>query len=115
MARVIGFEMSSQDPEMAAAFYSNVFGWEVAEPNWDYWAVSTGEAKHGIDGGIGRGPSNYPHGTRIQVERQSIDEALVKAKENGAKIIRDKMEFDDFYLAYLNDPVGIGFGLYQNK
>lgn len=116
MARVIGFEMSSQNPEKAATFYANVFGWEVAEPSWDYWAVTTGQVnEHGIDGGISKGPKDYPHGTRIQLEVESIDESLVKAKENGAMIVRDKMEFVDFYLAYLVDPVGLGFGLIQKK
>ncbi|MFJ8067152.1 VOC family protein [Psychrobacillus sp. NPDC096426] len=57
--------------------------------------------------------NDSPHGTRIQIEVDSIDEAICKAKNNGAMIIRDKMEFDDFYLAYLIDPVGIGFGLIQ--
>lgn len=28
-------------------------------------------------------------------------------------IVRDKMKFDDFYLAYLIDPVGLGFGRIQ--
>ncbi|WP_226530271.1 VOC family protein [Metabacillus niabensis] len=116
MARVIGFELSSQEPEKAAAFYSNVFGWEIAEPIWEYRAVTTGNNDtSGIDGGIGKGPHDFPHGTRIQIEVDSLDQALSKAKNNGAMILRDKMEFDDFYLAYLVDPVGIGFGLIQFK
>lgn len=36
MARVVGSEMNSQEPEKAAAFYSNVFGWQVDEPRWHY-------------------------------------------------------------------------------
>lgn len=49
MGRVIGFELNSQEPEKAAAFYSKVFGWEVAAPNWDYWPVKTGQkAKLGL-------------------------------------------------------------------
>ncbi len=116
MGRVIGFELSSQEPEIAEEFYSKVFGWEIAEPRWDYWAVITGgDEKPGINGGIGKGPNDYPHGTRIQIEVDSIDEAISKAINNGAMIVRDKMEFDDFYLAYLIDPVGIGFGLIQKK
>jgi predicted enzyme related to lactoylglutathione lyase len=116
VGKVIGFELSSQEPEKAAKFYSTVFGWKVAEPQWDYWAVTTGKNQNpGIDGGIGKGPNDYPHGTRIQIEVDSIDEALSKAKENGAMIVKDKMEFDDFYLAYLVDPTGLGFGLIQKK
>ncbi|WP_412758586.1 VOC family protein [Lysinibacillus xylanilyticus] len=45
----------------------------------------------------------------------SIDDAISKAKQNGAIIVRDKMEFDEFYLAYMVDPTGLGFGLIQNK
>ncbi|MBT2687212.1 hypothetical protein J7I93_03335 [Bacillus sp. ISL-47] len=116
MARVVGFELSSQEPEKAAEFYSKVFGWEISEPNWDFWPVKTGEDQEtGINGGIGRGPKDYPHGTRIQIEVDSIDEAISEAKNNGAMVVRDKMEFDDFYLAYLVDPVGIGFGLIEKK
>jgi uncharacterized protein len=116
MGRVVGFELSSQHPEKAAEFYSNVFGWKVAEPQWDYREVTTGEEdKPGINGGISKGLHDYPHGSRIQIEVDSIDEAIASAKNNGAMIVRDKMEFDDFYLAYLVDPVGIGFGLIQRK
>ena len=43
MAKVIGFELNSQDPEKAAEFYSNVFGWEIEELNWDI-----GQARQGM-------------------------------------------------------------------
>lgn len=114
---VVGFELSSQEPEKAAEFYSTVFGWEIAEPQWDYWAVMTGrgETGGGINGGIGKGPNDFPHGTRIQIEVDVIEEAISKAVENGAMVVRDKMEFEAFYLAYLVDPTGIGFGLIQKK
>lgn len=116
MGRVVGFELSCQDPEKAAEFYSKVFGWEIAEPQWDFWAVITGgEDQPGINGGIGKGPNDYPHGTRIQIEVDSIDEAIANATNNGAMIVLEKMEFDDFYLAYLVDPVGLGIGLIQKK
>lgn len=123
MGRVIGFELNSQEPEKAAGFYSEVFGWTIYEAEWDYWPVETGKSenetgeseKPGMNGGIAKGPSDYPHGTRIQIEVDSIDETISKAKSNGAMVVREKMEFDDFYLAYLVDPVGIGIGLYEKK
>ncbi|WP_082235534.1 VOC family protein [Halobacillus massiliensis] len=114
--RVVGFELSSQEPEKAAEFYSKVFGWEVGKERWKYWSVSTNkEDKVGIDGGISKGPHDFPHGTRIQIEVESMDEALEEAEKNGAMIVREKMEFDEFYLAYLVDPTGIGIGLIQQK
>jgi len=118
VGKIIGIEISSQEPEKAVKFYSNVFGWEFSEPHWDYWAMSEdkgSENNSGIKGGISKGPSDYPHGTRIQIEVDSIDAAISKAKENGAMIVREKMEFDEFYLAFLVDPTGIGFGLIQKK
>jgi hypothetical protein len=117
MGKVVGFEISSQDPEKATRFYANVFGWEIAEPNWNYWPVKTenNQAKVGINGGISKGSHDYPHGTRLQIEVDSIDKALAKAVENGAMVVRGKMAFDDFYLAYLVDPTGIGFGLIERK
>jgi predicted enzyme related to lactoylglutathione lyase len=116
MGRVVLFDLSSQDPERAASFYSSVFGWQIAEPNWGYYPVTTGENdKPGINGGISKGPIDFPHGIRIQIEVENIDVALSNAIEQGAQIVRGKMEFEQFYLAYLVDPVGNGIGLIQNK
>ncbi|RED66197.1 VOC family protein [Cohnella lupini] len=116
MGRVVLFEMNSQDPERASNFYSSVFGWKIAEPNWGYHSVTTGDdAKSGINGGISKGPNDYPHGIRVQIEVDDIDTAIAKSVEAGAQIVRDKMDFDGFYLAYLVDPVGNGIGLIQNK
>lgn len=113
MGKVVGFELSSQQPEKAIQFYKEVFGWKIANPNWDYWGVDTGDS--GLSGGISKGPYDFPHGTRIQIEVDSIDEVISKAKENGAMIVREKMEFDDFFLAYIVDPTGLGFGLIESK
>ncbi|WP_442600706.1 VOC family protein [Paenibacillus sp. KN14-4R] len=116
MGRVVSFELNSQDPERASNFYSSVFGWKIAEPNWGYQDVTTGnDDKPGMNGGIAKGPNDYPHGTRIHIEVENIEEAIKKSIECGAQVVREKMEFDHFYLAYLVDPVGNGIGLIQNK
>ncbi len=116
MGRVVLFDISSQDPERTANFYSSVFGWKVAEPNWGYHPVKTGEKdKEGIDGGISLGQTDFPHGVRLQIEVDNIDDAIQRSVDSGGQVVRGKMEFDGFYLAYLIDPVGIGFGLIQNK
>ncbi|SOC39741.1 VOC family protein [Ureibacillus acetophenoni] len=114
MAKIVGFEMNSQQPEKAIEFYKNVFGWKVSEPNYDYWPVDTG-LESNINGGISLGPADFPHGTRIQIEVDSIEEVIKQSCNAGAKILRDKMEFEEFYLAYLIDPVGISFGLIEYK
>ncbi|GGO01127.1 VOC family protein [Saccharibacillus kuerlensis] len=116
MGRVVLFEMSSQDPDKSAKFYSSVFGWKVGESNWGYCPVETGtNDKPGIDGGIAQGPNDFPHGTRVQIKVENIEDSINQAKRMGGEVVRDKMEFDNYYLAYLVDPVGIGFGLIQYK
>lgn len=116
MGKVVGFELNSQNPELAREFYSKVFGWKIAEPNWGYYPVTTGTKDDlGIGGGISKGPQDFPHGIRIQIEVEDIEAAISEAVEYGAQIVRDRMEFDHFYLAYLVDPVGNGIGLIQNK
>ncbi|WP_010651292.1 VOC family protein [Oceanobacillus massiliensis] len=117
MGKVVGFEMSSQQPEKAVKFYSAVFGWEFSDPQWGYWSVSQEQAKGEttLNGGISKGPHDYPHGTRIQIEVDSIDNYIIEAKKNGAMVVREKMEFDEFFLAYLVDPTGNGFSLIQSK
>jgi predicted enzyme related to lactoylglutathione lyase len=50
---VIHFEITADDPERAATFYRDSFGWTINkwEGPADYWLVSTGEGT-GIDGAI---------------------------------------------------------------
>ncbi|MFP7171305.1 hypothetical protein [Terribacillus sp. FSL K6-0262] len=37
----------------------------------------------GIDGGIRKGPHDFPHGTRIQIELEDLDKAIQAAKAEG--------------------------------
>lgn len=116
MNRVVLFELSSQQPERQASFYSNVFGWELSEPQWGYRSATTGPSdSRGIDGGIAQGPSEFPQATRITIQVDSIDDALNKAIENGATISQAKLDFGSFFLVYIVDPVGVHIGLIQYK
>jgi predicted enzyme related to lactoylglutathione lyase len=116
MSRVIGFEISSQDAATHSKFYADVFGWEIGEPNWGYYPAKTGPSDTtGIDGGIAQGPEHFPVGVRLQIQVDSIDESITKAVENGGKLIQDVMDFGNFKLAFIIDPMGIHYGLIENK
>jgi predicted enzyme related to lactoylglutathione lyase len=56
-----------------------------------------------LNGGISKGPHDFPHGPRIQIEVENIDESIKKSVEAGAQIVRDKMEFEHYDLAYFVD------------
>ncbi|MCL6444000.1 MAG: hypothetical protein K6T83_11180 [Alicyclobacillus sp.] len=116
MNRVVLFDLGSQNPEAATQFYAKVFDWQIGPPNWDYWPVSTGSSDHpGIDGGIGRAPEGIEQRVQVTIQVDSIERTIEKARENGATLDKDKMDFGDFYLAYLYDPQGIRFGLIEYK
>lgn len=61
------------------------------------------------------GRSELQNQTRIMIEVDSIDEFYMKAIANGAKSVKEKMDFDTFYLAYVEDPTGQCIGLIPNK
>ncbi|WP_309122047.1 VOC family protein [Paenibacillus sp.] len=116
MGRVIGFEISGQDPKGHSAFYANVFGWDIGEPNWGYYPAKTGDVgQAGIDGGIAKGPAHFPVGVRLQIQVDSIHESIAKAAEHGGRVVQDVMDFDGFRLAYIIDPMGVHYGLIEYR
>ena len=70
MPRVIHFEISADDPQRAADFYTKIFGWEIKK--WpgpqDYWLVTTGpNDKPGINGGLFKRQGPVGHVNTIDV------------------------------------------------
>jgi predicted enzyme related to lactoylglutathione lyase len=114
MPRPIHFELPADDPDRAAKFYSNVFGWKITkwEGPQDYWLISTGEGP-GIDGGMMR--RMHPGaGTVNTVGVASLDESVKSVEAAGGKIALPKMAVPGVgYLAYCLDPEGNTFGMLQ--
>jgi len=94
MPRVIHFEFAADNPERAAKFYREVFGWESTK--WggpmDYWLVKTGSDGPGIDGGILRYQDKMPR-TINSVEVKSVDEYMEKATRSGGKVPSPRWRF----------------------
>ena len=116
MNRVIHFELGAQDPQRAADFYHNLFGWEIKK--WDgpaeYWLVTTGaQNEPGINGGILRHKDGAPR-TINTVAVESVDDAVAKALGLGAQLGLPKMAIPGVgYQAYCLDPEGVLFGVHQ--
>jgi uncharacterized protein len=116
MPRVVHFEMGAEQPERAAKFYTEVFGWKIFR--WEgpqpYWLVTTGEeGEPGINGGIlNRSPGMPPTVNTVQVE--SIDDTLARVNALGGSILRPKAAIPNVgWLAYCADTEGNIFGLMQ--
>jgi len=121
MARVNHFEIHSADPDAAAKFYTDVFGWKISK--WDgpmdYWLVSTGEGP-GIDGGIVRRQGAAPdanaavNGYVCTIVVESLDQTLDAIVGKGGAIAFDKHEIPGIgLLAYFKDLDGNIFGALQ--
>ena len=116
MPRVVHFEFAAQDPERAAQFYRDVFGWQVTK--WagpePYWLVTTGqEGEPGINGGILRHKDSAAR-TVNTIGVDSVDEAAEKVVQAGGKVVVPKMAIPGLgYQAYCVDTEGLIFGLHE--
>ncbi|HLA81230.1 MAG TPA: VOC family protein [Thermoleophilia bacterium] len=116
MPRYIHFEHFVDEPEKALEFYKNLFGWTGEKfGEFPYWLITSGPADQpGINGGIGGPPA--PGGQRVvnTVGVDDIDSTIAKAEEAGATVVREKMPIPGMaWFAYLADPTGVVFGVYQ--
>jgi predicted enzyme related to lactoylglutathione lyase len=116
MSRVIHFEIPAQDPGKIAAFYREVFGWEINKWEGDqpYWLVKTGEeGTPGINGGLFK-PQEPLTGVINTVDVQDIDALLNKVIANGGQVIMEKGAVPGVgWLAYCKDVEGTTFGMMQ--
>lgn len=131
MNRVIHFEVHASDPQRAAKFYRDLFGWEIKEwvvpgvqiPEENrYWLVGTGpENERGIDGGLmirqGEAPEDGQavNAYVCTIDVPSIDAYVTKAKTAGGTLTVPKMPVKGMgWLAYCKDTEGNIFGMMQN-
>jgi predicted enzyme related to lactoylglutathione lyase len=118
------FEIYADDPSALARFYTSVFDWKVEEMPGDgnYKLVQTVDvdaerrAKQpgGINGGIMKRPD--PGAPRIinYVSVESLDSALERARQLGAKVMKGKSGVPGMgWFAILSDPEGNPFALWQ--
>ena len=116
MNRFTHFELACADPDKTAAFYREVFGWQVEkwEGPVDYWMVISGDRETaGINGGLMKTGGEFT-GTINTIEVDDIDAYLAKVIANGGTIAMEKDVIPGVgYQAYFKDNSGIMVGLHQ--
>jgi predicted enzyme related to lactoylglutathione lyase len=123
---IVHFEIPADDPERAAKFYRQLFGWDIkkyegtAAGGMEYWMVQTVPTdangmpiRPGVNGGLmrrmysGQPPVNY-----IAVD--DVDEFVRKAERLGAKVLVGKQPVPGMgWFAQFNDPEGNVFAIWQ--
>jgi predicted enzyme related to lactoylglutathione lyase len=124
---IVHFEIPADQPERAAKFYRELFGWDIkkfegsAAGGIEYWMVQTVPtddqgmpARPGVNGGLmrrmypGQPPVNY-----IAVE--DVDRFVEKAKPLGAKVLMEKSPVPGMgWFAQLNDTEGNLIAIWQH-
>ena len=127
MPRPIHFEIHTENPERAIAFYEGMFGWRFTR--WEgpapYWIVETSDPQQpdepGIDGGMMRRMGGGPvDGAAVNawvctVGIASVDESVASARRLGGSVALPKMPVPGVgWLSYVKDPDGNILGLMQS-
>ena len=97
----------------ASAFYSDLFGWGIAEvPGFEGYPMW--QAPNGISGG-GLAPRSEGFTQPLSyVEVDSIDETLEKATARGATVVMGRSPISETsWWAIFTDPDGNEIGLYE--
>lgn len=103
------------DLKAGAAFYSGLFGWQIAEmegfEGYPMWS-----APNGISGGGLAPRSDDFRQPRSYVEVDSIDETIAKAQAAGGTVAMDKASITDTsWWAVIVDPDGNLIGLFEGE
>ena len=115
----IYFEIQSDDPKRAIAFYSQVFGWKFSEVPGSpipYWTIQTG----GSRGGLLKRPAPTPpsgSGTNAFVCSLEVEDFDATAKvilDRGGIVALEKFAVPKTcWQGYFVDPEGNTFGIFQ--
>ena len=125
---IVHFEIPADQPERAAQFYRDLFGWEISKwegsadqrEGFEYWMVRTVPTddkgmptRPGVNGGLMRrmfptqAPVNY-----IVVE--NVDDYVRRAQKLGAKLMMEKTPVPSMgWFAQLTDPDGNLFAIWE--
>jgi predicted enzyme related to lactoylglutathione lyase len=121
---IVHFEIPADQPERAAKFYKELFGWNINKwenpGGMEYWMVETvptdGQGqpvRPGVNGGLlrrmfpGQAPVNY-------VAVEDLDTAVAKAEKLGAKVLVKRQPVPGMgYFSQLSDTEGNVFAVWQ--
>ncbi len=122
---VVHFEIYSDDPDQLVQFYTSLFDWTANPvPGMDYRPIKTVETDvkgmpsqaGGINGGMLKRPAGFDARSWVNyVSVESVDAALERAQELGARVTRGKSPVPGMgWFAMLVDPQGNSFAIWQD-
>jgi len=111
-------DTTQPDPDAAAEFYGALFGWQLEDtmpedaPGKYYMARIRGRDAAAVSSQMGEGAQPAVWNTYIQVD--SADESAEKVKAAGGSVLVEPFDiFESGRMAFVADPQGAAFGLWQ--
>ena len=115
MPRFVHIDISADDPERAAQFYRDVFGWTVTKLDGPvpYWLIATGTDPGEIGGGIGQRSESWQ--TVIPtIDVDSVDDYQTKLEAAGGTVVTPKQLIPGVgHLMNFRDPEGNVFSILE--
>ena len=108
---VVHWEIVARDPQRQAAFYRELFGWEIGDGSIMPVSPGLGGPEPGPGGHIRRG--DQP-GVVIYVQVRDLRASLARARELGAALVMEPFDSPDgATVAAVTDPEGNPLALVQ--
>jgi uncharacterized protein len=105
------FEIPADNVDGLRSFYSSLFGWQFERGRTEgYYMIKNA----GISGALMQKESPQQISTQF-VNVESIEDYVNKAKQLGARVVKDKQEISEGYYAVLEDPQKNTIGIWQDK
>jgi uncharacterized protein len=105
------FEIPADNVESLKSFYNSLFGWQFEKGQTQgYYMIKNA----GISGALTQKENPQQLSTQF-VRVESIEDYVRKAKQLGARVVKDKQEISEKYYAVLEDPQKNSIGIWQDK
>jgi predicted enzyme related to lactoylglutathione lyase len=117
---VVHFEIVGKDGKALHAYYSELFGWEIAADNpMNYGIVDREQNLNaegvGIGGGVGGGPEGYEGHVTFYVEVPDVEAALAKAENlGGTRVMGPEQPMEGLEIGLFTDPEGHVVGVVKS-
>jgi len=110
-------ELNTTDIHKAQSFYSKLFDWKTEEaqmPDGEYTMIDVGDGTGG--GMLPQKVPGAPSAWLPYVEVADIEAATAKAKQLGARVMKDVTEVPQMgWYSIITDPTGAHLGLWKAR
>jgi predicted enzyme related to lactoylglutathione lyase len=113
--RIVWFEIPADNIDRAKAFYSELFGWKIANMSGmsDYLQIDTGGSDESLDGGL-MARRNPEQTITSYILVESVSKYAQTVEKLGGKICVPKTEVPQMgYFAICQDTENNAFGLWE--